>query len=490
MLERVLRLLCVVMAAFLLAALALLAAVHVDDGYRLTHVSGVWMALAQHAADGTIYPELYDGERFGGTRFMPLQFLAHGGLALVTGEYLVSGKLLVLVIGVGLLATMLLVLRRVVGAPMWLSAGLLALVVPTHSGLTALTSIRGDALPVMLQLAAVGVVARSTGRRTIAAAGLLCATAVLCKVTAVWAPVAIVAWLATREHPRAIAFAGWFAVPLAFALAALELASGGRFSDNVLALGGSAIASPRELATALTTKPLTLLESDASTTAFVLPFAVAELALALRARRFGLLHASFVAATVTTLAVMTDIGAVSNHLLDVQVLTVLLVGLLSLEAGRDRLSALRVLVPIAVVWASLTSYVVVMHPEVEGALRARGPSSGELVSQLLPEDALLVSEDARVDVEAGRDPVVLDPFMLVRLLDEHPAWEADLVRRIEAREFDAVVLLRDHVLADGSIEVENARWRREHFGRSVVAAIDASYRFRAFAGSYALYEPR
>ena len=75
-----------------LAAWAILAIVHADDRYLVNHVSGAWMALAQYANDGLLYPPLYDGESFGGTRQMPLQILAHAGLARVSGEYLVSGK--------------------------------------------------------------------------------------------------------------------------------------------------------------------------------------------------------------------------------------------------------------------------------------------------------------------------------------------------------------------------------------------------------------
>ena len=78
----------------ILGAWLLLAAVHVDDRYKLDHVSGARMALAQYANHGTLYPELYDGSFYGGTRFMPLPVLLHAAAAKITGDYLVSGKLL------------------------------------------------------------------------------------------------------------------------------------------------------------------------------------------------------------------------------------------------------------------------------------------------------------------------------------------------------------------------------------------------------------
>ena len=66
------------------AGVALLALAHVDDRYELDHVAGAWMALAQRFADGTLYPPLYDGEQFGGTRFAPLAISLYGGAARLT----------------------------------------------------------------------------------------------------------------------------------------------------------------------------------------------------------------------------------------------------------------------------------------------------------------------------------------------------------------------------------------------------------------------
>jgi hypothetical protein len=481
------------LAVWILASLVLLTAVHIDDRYRETHVSGVWMALAGYASEGTLYPSLYDGERFGGTRFMPLQVLLHAALSRATGEYLVSGKLLVLLVAVVLLVVIFAALRSLVRAPVWLALALTALIVPTHLGLTALTSIRGDAAPVALQLGALIVVGRWVGPRGAALAGALCAAAVLWKLTAVWAPLAIVACLAARDPRRVRSFLLAFVPLTAGSLVVVELLTHGRFSDNILGLSTSALAEPSGLVSAVTTKPLTLLESDAATIWLVLPLALVDLTLAWRGRRLGIEHFAFVAAALVTLALMTDIGAVSNHLLDLSVLAVLLVGHLWVEFGRGSSAApIRMLVAVVVLWSLAGSYLLDMHGDVKhGARSALGrlPASTDPLASHVPSDARLLAEDATIDAEAGRHPVVLDPFMLLRVLADHPEWEAELVRRIERHEFDRVVLLADHVLADGVIEVENPRWEREHFGRPVVAAIERGYRFRAFAGRYAVYEP-
>jgi hypothetical protein len=491
----ILRVACAGVGAWILGGLALIAAVHLDDGYRTTHVSGAWMALAQYARDGTLYPPLYDGERFGGTRFMPLQILLHGGLAEATGEYLVSGKLLVAALALALLGVTFVALRRL-GVPMWLGLPLLALVVTTHTGLTATTSIRGDTLPVVLQLGAVLVVVRWQSRRAAAGAGLLCAAALLSKLSALWAPAAIVAWLVLRDRRRLPGFLAAFLPATAGALVLLELLTDGRFSDNVLGLATSALESPGSTVSLLTTKPLTLIDSDAAAVSIVLPLALTDLVLAARARRIGLEHLAFVASLLVTLALMADVGAVSNHLLDLQVLTVLLVGHLFVVHGRlpDAAPVAAVVVPLAVLWAASSTYLHDMHGDVRFAAReAHGrestPSSDPL-GRLVPQGSRLLAEDPSIDVRRDRHPTVLDPFMLLRILREHPEWEADLVRRIDEREFDYVVLLTDHVAVDGSIDVAQPRWRREHFGQEVVAAIARNYDFRSFARAYAVYAPQ
>ena len=495
-LDRVLSISCAAVAAWILAGLTLISVVHLDDRYRLSHVSGAWMALAQYAGEGTLYPPLFDGERFGGTRFMPLQFVLHGGLAEATGEYLVSGKLLALAVTVALLGLTFLALVRI-GVPIWLAFALVAVIVPTHTGLTAMTSIRGDALPLAFQLGALLALERWRSRRGAVGAGLLCTLALLAKISALWAPAAIVVCLALADRRRLVAFLAAYVPATVVALGVVEVLSDGRFSDNVFGLATSALEDPAGTAGAVTTKPLTLIDSDIAAISILLPLAITDLVLAARARSLAVYHFAFVGAVLVTLFVMVDVGAVSNHLLDLEILTVLLVG--HLAVGGERLAgashALAVLVPVAVLWAAVSSYVVDMHGDVRAAARiavGREPTdaSKDPLAGLVSADDSLLSEDPTIDVDHGRDPVVLDPFMLLRIVREHPEWGSELVARIDRREFDRVVLLADHVGSDGRIDPGHLRWRREHFGTEIVAAIARSYRFRALAWPYAVYVAR
>ena len=73
--------------------------------------------------------------------------------------------------------------------------------------------------------------------------------------------------------------------------------------------------------------------------------------------------------------------------------------------------------------------------------------------------------------------------MLLRILRDHPDWEQALVQRIDAREFDKVVLLRE-------LDPSSSWYTRVHFGRAVASAIDRNYRLAAKASGYRIYVAR
>ena len=50
-----------VVGVVVLGAWAVLAVGHASDLFRINWVSGVWLALAQAAGDGTLYPPVFDG---------------------------------------------------------------------------------------------------------------------------------------------------------------------------------------------------------------------------------------------------------------------------------------------------------------------------------------------------------------------------------------------------------------------------------------------
>lgn len=467
----------------------LLAAAHAEDRYRLDHVSGARVALARYLDDGVLYPELVQDGRFGGTRFMPLPIVAHGLLARITGEYLVSGRLLAYAATVGLLATMVVVLRRV-GCPFGLRFLLPALVLTTATGLSASLNLRADVLPLLLQLLAVSIVSSSERTSGAVGAGVLSALALFTKTTAVWAPLAIVAWLLIRDRRKLWWFLGTYAGSSAALLLAFVAASDGRILENVVGLAASGVG-----VSSIVLAPyrfVHLIVADAATAWAIAPIAGVAVWLAVRERRSSIYALSLPIALVVLLVVLTDVGTGWNQLIDVVVLSCIVAGELAgrirdrqeepAERPRARLAA--AIVWVTLLWITATGAVVTIVPEVRDTISGALAPAKIPLQDVADRGTAILSEDPYVPVSLGQLPVVLDPFMLLRQWQERPEDVQPLIDRIAAREFELVVLVNP-------LEpVDQAWWREQHFGPAVVEAIDRAYRFAGRLEGYYLYEPR
>lgn len=462
-----------------------IAVVHVDDRYHVGWAEGSRMALARSAAGGVLFPPLYDGHFYGGTRFMPGPVFIHAGLAQLTGEYLVSGKLVAFFSTTFLLAAIFVVLRRAacpVPAALALSAGLLV----TLPGLLAATTVQGDALPVALQLAAVGLIRYSPrSSATIGSAGL-CALAVIMKLTALWAPLAIGVWLVFRDRRRLSLFAPLLLVLIAAEGGLLEILSSGRMLTDLrevtfAGVGGASgfVQSPMRV--------LSLVADGAPLVLILVPFAFVGL-VARGRQAVSIWLVSLFCALASLLVVMADTGALYNHLIDVVVLTLVAAGDLwaTIERQSRRMSVLGATLSMVVVWGVAASFLLEVRPDVEEAAReVRGSSAPTryephpLAHELAGKT--LLSEDPYIPVSLNQRPVVLDAWMLLRLGTKHPVWISDLARRIAAHRFDRIVLV---------YPVSFEGWyRTTHFGAPIANAIRTSYRLRGRRDGFYIYFP-
>jgi hypothetical protein len=471
-----------------LGSYALLALTHRADRYQANWVSGTYAALALRCNQGELYPALDDGQHYGGTRYMPLPFLLHAGLARLTGEYLASGKLLTYGLAVLLFGQLFLILRGL-GCGPGASLALVSIVPASDPGFLACTTIRGDLLPVVLQLAAL-MVAR--GRKTsgaAVAAGLFCALALLSKLTAAWAPLAILCAYWSRRRLLAVFLATWLGT-LALALGALHAASAGRMLDNFAALSVAGV-GVRGLLLAPVVFLFRLGRAGVVTGLLVPALAVA----CARAARGGgtFYHAALLFCLAMLLAVFADLGADYNHLVDLVILAVPVLG--HLWAGLPRVgSAFGGLRPVAVLglgWVLFMAWADNMECGVRQALLGgQGPSArhpAKPLAGLVGDEGGILSEDPWVVVTRGQTPSLLDPFAFARLAGSRPRLAGDLARRVRAGEFAWVVLLQPLDHADPR---DWNAWQDRRLGRAVVRAIRARYRLRAEAEGYYVYVPK
>ena len=456
-----------------------------------THVPGTWMALAAYVDRGIVYPPLIDGGYYGGTRYMPLFFSIHAGFARFTGEFVASGHLLVLLCTVALLGLMVLAMRRQ-ACPMPLALGLASTALLTATGMLVTTTIRGDILSTALQLAAIQLVPSDmVDRRRATGAAALCVLALFSKTSAIWAPAAISAWLLLGGRWRPLAwFATAYVVLATLGLVALQYVSDGRFLVNIVSLTLLDSDSQRAGTAALGTT-LGFIRQYAPATWALMGPALASLWFIGRGRVPDLAALAFVAAGGITAVVLSDPGTGHNHLLDLVVITPLLVGTLWRRLQSSEWNggqALSSLLAVMVFWIVVSTFLLDMRPAVIEAARSRVQRNDPAISrvrEILPPGGVVLSEDPAVPVMLGELPVVLDPWTLLRIGRRGSSVIEHLAMRIEAHEFDAIVLLQ------APEDTEATYWYEyQHFGPVVVDAIQRNYDRTEDAAGLKVYLPR
>ncbi len=473
-------------SALIFLAWALLAALHVDDHYQVDHVGGARMALARYVNHGVIYPPLFNGQVYGGTRFMPLPIVLHALVAKLTGEYLVSGKIVSYAVMLVLLTAMFALLRRL-ACPFPIALGLTALVLVTHTGLAAGMDLRADGLPLVLQVLAVALVAHSKRPAATVAAAALSALALLSKLSSIWAPLAIVVWLLLTDRRRLRWFLPSYAAFVGVQLAFFGALTHGSMFENVFGLStagvedaGSILRGPYVL--------FHLLVQQALGAWYLLPAAGIMAWLALKERQPSIYLVSLVCCLAVLVVVLGDIGTGWNQLVDLVVLTALVTGELAGRSWPGPIMGVVVagVLVLVLVWIDLTGLAVTMGPDTREAINllkaGRLPHSRPLTGRATSATPLL-SEDAYVPVVLGQTPVVLDPFMLLRIGRKDPAVVQQLIDRIDARQFRYVVLVVPLQ------PVDQPWWNQMHFGPDVVRALARSYRYTGRDQGYYVYEP-
>jgi hypothetical protein len=455
---------------------------HINDLRNMNHTSGVWFALAWHTNHGRLYPEVYDGHLYAGSRYMPLNFVAHAGIAQFTGEYLISDRILFLAVMLAGWLLLFLALRQV-GCP-W--SGALALVAMTAvSGTGRLTSEngRGDLLAVVLQLAALYIAAGGTTSLRGAIAGLLCMLAVLTKITAGWGPLAILCWYFFRDRRACAVFLGCWLGTLLVAVGSLHFITDGRMLASFRAASdpeGTALSG-------FLKAPVRMVRFSSTNDGALLlltPFALFDLVRVIVARRATIYHLAVCFCLPILLVIFSDRGTVANHLIDLVVLFPILVG--SLWASRPDWNGVTPVLVAVLFWGLLSQTTYHLGREKDFLDDWKDPWTLSPYRPLARElgDGSLLSEDPIVPVLRGVDPVVLDPYTYAILMQKRPELAQDLPNRLKAHEFASIVLI------DRIDDPVISNWYSTHFGPELAGAIRDYYRFKKHTGNYYIYVPR
>ena len=181
----------------------------------------------------------------------------------------------------------------------------------------------------------------------------------------------------------------------------------------------------------------------------------------------------YLACTVfITAVIFASPGTELNHLIDLQVAVIVLVASATRDLRDPKTSTLVASVTIA----GLVGLFPIGQDMRTGRLwQSRLLDARTLIEKLPQGEGLILAEDPLVAVERGEVPYLLDAFMFRLIASRDGAFEEPLIRKIQNREFRAVVLLTD---PDGE-------WYTDvHFGRPTIDAIREAYALSDRVGTY------
>jgi len=481
----------------------------------MTHVEGVWIGLAFCANQGLLYPPIYDGQYFAGTRYMALPILAHAGMARITGDYIMAGKINNLISFIALLTVMFLSMLRL-GCSRSFALVLCSCVLLTAPGRLAAFSSRNDGLPVFLQLLALLLGIRPHARSGVMAAGALSSMAVMSKISAVWGGLAIAASLLLKRDTRGLF---WFVSAAVImgtgSLGLFWFLSGGRIAENLLSFAflgydrsGNSVLRRLVYGGIQST---TALANSLRLTWLLAPLALSKITQAFGSRRVDRYDLAFFLCGIVTCVQLGSAGVGENHLIDISCIILVSVGSLwspfaldhapttaegAISRGRQiqpRVATnmwIRPTLVIMLFWGMLTEFIV-ERPDslLRSDFRAlRGDAENVALEPSRWPDrfrgaSLITSEDPALPVVLGHRPVVVDPFLLAHLEHLRPESYREFVDRVRSGEFPLLVLLNDLE------KPPSPRWYLSiQFGKGLADTFRSHYRFKERFGRFFIYE--
>ena len=448
----------------------------------ISFASGVMITMATDLKAGVFYRPLYDAHGYGGTRYFPLYFSLHAlllklGMPLLPSAYLISAASVVLLM-LGIFR-----LLRELGVQSWLAACSAIALLAAGSVQLSLSTPQADGLAAALNVWGLAMVARLPHcSRRILLASLFFTLAWSAKLTTVFGLVVALIWLIATGYKR-MAWLLAVATTCAYLLVGAAMISGshGRVVEifKACASGGTDWKF-------IVSGPARMVSMASYTDPGLVLFAVLALVVlafvAFSSQLCQNLPALFlIAALAMTMIIFGSPGTASNHLLDIQVASVILLGAWSANTAstrRERLTsyvlALAVLVAAVPLVRYATAWSAWYHPH----------QFPRVLETIGPTDKPILSENPVIPALAGQYPYVLDPWMVQLLRNRIPGFDQPLLERLRDRAFSAVVLS-----ADPSQQNVRKWYDTVSFGPGFASALLENYKLAAVIDKDWIYVP-
>jgi len=481
-----------VMAAIsVIAATLLFVLLLAGQGRGLYMTSGVWAGLAVDLADGTLYRPVHDETGFGGTRYMPLQFILHAIMLSIINHPAIAAHMVVLASAIALFVCLYKFLRAydlpttIAGASATIAMGALTIQY-------GLISTRGDLLAAALSLWGVVLGAKCTPKnvwRTLTPAALLFALAFMAKFTTVFGVASVVLFFALNGRLRhAVGLGALTAALAAGLLCVTHVVSEGRALESFLACaaGGTSVVD-------FMLSPFKFLYAARVDVSFLMFFACACMALFKRRRLLNDLPSLlFVFTTIATIVIMASPGTDLSHMIDLQMASVALIAVQASQSASPK--GLKWGLPVAGFAGAISiALTALVFTAIVG--ESRWVQQDRIMAIVGKGDAPMLADDPWVPILAEEHPFVLDTFAVRTASEQRPEVAEDLFAKLDQHFFRAVVLYIPNHLRDYEESI-NGTWRgKRWFGElfyppGFEARLLNSYEPKDFIGEYIVLLPK
>lgn len=432
--------------ALLLIGAVLHIAVVISNNTRLDHCSGEWVALAMDLADGVFYRPLLSEDGYGGTQYMPLQFVLNAALIKLGIPPLYGGYIITVSSTFGILIGVFYLLRHL-GVETKLLIPCTLLILSTASARMATTSIRGDILPAALNIWGLvfcaAVITRNWRPSAVFWAAIFFTLAFTAKITTLFGfAAALTALFLNGRKKAACKLAILTATGILLCLVTIHFVSQGRALDafQVCASAGTrsvfGITGPKRMVAAL------VRNDPKALSLFIL--SAACLLINLKKSWKELSSLVFIITGLATAVIFSWIGASYNHLLDISVAAVIL---LAVQLQRKQLNlsfGVNVLAILAIIAFGRLMYKSYTH--IQGLKNVNYESVLQRFNQ---SERPVLCENALLPVLAGQRPYLLNPFVFRIVIQKNPKIAKDFWRKLSEQYFGAVILISDPETKEG-----------------------------------------
>jgi hypothetical protein len=398
----------------------------------LDTTSGVWTATAIDIADdGTLYRPLTSPLGYGGSRYAPLYPSLHAAIIHAGFTPIAAGYFLTIIAMLAAGAGAYTLMRRL-NVPKMIAISLTGIVLAANCFLQGVAKIHGDPLAIALDLWGL-VFTLSLTTPAVLLAAICFVLAPCAKITSIFGIATALAWLLLQgRRKQAIQLAILWVIGIALAILTIQLASGGRAISifHQTASGGGGLSS-------LAQGPTRFFNSLRYFDHVACGFWLLAVALIIVARARTTLPAILLFITTAgTIAIFGSPGTGINHLMSLQIASILVIAV--------TLPKLQKLRPFAIC-AVLLLVVVGIYNCLRQTKDIREDKARDGLQVVLsdirqsPVAGPIYANDPIIPILAGQRPYLLDGFMARLMRQKNPASADKLWDDLENARFSAVI---------------------------------------------------